>query len=191
MLPSGRRYDGATDFLDGDISDRGYEYQPGKRIKALLTADNRKKKFELPGAIEDGRAMMTFDADLDIGPQDRITFLDMEVRQELELTRGASTLDTVPLYPRVREIQLLRSGTVTYTAGKDYRLVWGGGLVIGIDWSNATASPTTGARYVMQALVSASWIVEDQPMVRSFGTKQLPKRAILMRDDPRVRSKQP
>ena len=152
-LRTSRRYDGATPFFEGDNTDRGHRYEPGHRIKALLTSDNRKKEFDLPGAIEAGRAMMTFFADLDIGAQDRITFLDMELRQEIEIERGAGSEDLFHPSLRIKEVLLVVASEVAYVMGQDHRLKRAGGLVGGLDWSQAINAPAAGDKIVLHVLI--------------------------------------
>lgn len=187
-LLTNRRYDGATPFFEGNPVDRGYKYEQGRRISALLTSDNRKKEFDLAGAIESGRAMMTFDAALEIGPQDRVTFLDMSIRQEIELERGVGTQDLFASHPRVVGLQMVRGGAIDpFVEGQHYRLIRAEGIVAGIEWVTGANQPLSGQKYLIHAAVQPSWIVSDQPMVRGFAQDQLPGRAILLRDDSRVR----
>lgn len=197
ILRTSKRYDGSVPFFAGEPEDRGYHYSPPKKLKALLTSDNRRQAFDVEGAWESGRAMMTFDAALDIGPQDRITFLDLPVRQELELQRGAGSTDEVPDDLSVVSLLAVRDDGRVYILGQDYQLqftrdpVTEENLVAGIDWSPSQDPPAASSGYGLLVKIRPVWIVQGPPMIRALGPgkrNQLPKRANLVRDDRRIRS---
>lgn len=183
-LRTTRRYDGSTRAFDGNPRDRGRFYRPGRKIKALLTADKSKKKHDLPGAVEQGQALMTFDAALPIGPEDRITFLDMPVYREIEMERGSGATDVLPTSIRVAILHFVQDDNETYEKADDWRIVRGANKdIIELDWSQAIQAPLAGEKYIIAAEVLPVWIVSTQPVTRSFGTSQLLKHAILLRYD--------
>lgn len=191
ILRSGRRYDGATKFFEGEPEDRGYLYSAPKNTLALLTSDRRDESFEVQGSWEKGSCMMTFDADLEIGPQDRITFLDMPVRMELELERGAGDTDSPSDALAIEKILAVRDDGKTYTAGSDFRIERSNGLITALDWSAGVNAPVTGDHYGLLVTLRPRWIVDEPPMVRSFGAgkrNQLLKRCTLHREDRRLRT---
>lgn len=188
ILRTDRRYDGAVPFFKGSAEDRGYHYEAPQQIKALLTSDARKQSFDPQGSRDSGAAQITFDAALEIGPQDRITFLDMPVREEMELVRGAGGTDLFRPGVRVVEVLALRDDTQAYSLTTDARPIPVDQLITGLDWSSALNAPSAGERYGMLLSLQPSWIVEDQPRIRGFGQVQLLKTAHLLRNDARTKA---
>lgn len=187
-LRTTRRYDGSTRVFDGSPEDRGRLYRPGRQIRALLTSDKSTKEHGIAGAVERGEAFMTFDSALPIGPEDRITFLDMPVYQEVELHRGAGATDSFPTTMRVKMIQFVQNDSANFEKATDWRIVRNNNRdIIELDWSQAIQAPTTGEKYIVAAEILPAWIVAGQPLTRSFGTKQLLKKALLRRDDGGIR----
>lgn len=188
LLRPNRRYDGSRDFTAGEPRDRGYNYEEPKKIKGIVTSSKRGVAFELASAMEDGRCRITYDPDLPIGDQDRITFLTLPVRSNIELLREAGDVDEIPLAFQIVEILTIRDETRTYKANRDFRVVMTGDLVTGLDWSQGESAPAEGERFGLLIYMRPVWIVQGNPKERSFGEKQLLPRVDLVLDDGRIRS---
>ena len=91
------------------------------KISGIVTSDDQDEAFDIAGAWRLGRCNFTCSAKLDIGPQDRITFLDMPIRTSEEITRGAGAADILPLILVQPEVVGIVDGDGTvYRAGFDF-----------------------------------------------------------------------
>lgn len=177
---------GALQFLENPPQDRGYKYAPPIRINALFTSDRREEAFEVAGAWERGNCSMTFEADLELGEQDRITLLDLPVRDLAEIERGADASDPLPLRRGVALLSV-ESELESFGVGRDVRLETSASGDSALVWIHPPALGTL-LSIVLTAL--SIWIVVDSPIIRAFGSgagRQLLKRATLKRDDTQTR----
>lgn len=189
LLRPGHTHDGRGQFFEGAPQDRGYTYMPAKKISGIVTSDDQDEAFDIAGAWRLGRCSFTCSAKLDLGPQDRITFLDMPIRTSEEITRGAGAADILTSYLGATEVVGIVDGDGTvYRAGFDFQLSYSADRTISeIRWEG-TDAPTTSTVYAVHLNVRPRWIIKDQPKTRSFGKNQLPLRVTLIADDQRVRT---
>lgn len=191
LLRPSHTADGRGKFFEGTAQDRGYLYQAARKVYALITSDDRDESFDVEAAWMNGKCNMTFSADLGIGPQDRITFLDMPVRTSEEVERGSGASDALVSRLGATEVlAIVGADNTLYRAGFDYQLTYNANKTIAsIVWGGADA-PTAGDPYAVHLNVRPQWIVKDHPKIRSFGAGkrgQLPKKVTLIADDQRVR----
>ena len=160
-------------------------------LKALLTSDNRKERFDMQSAWEKGTARATIDCNIDVGSQDQLIVLDMPVRDLEIVTRAAGSLVDTLRTPRVNRVVQLRTKTTAYTAGADFVLAVDGDGKSSINWLQGGNKPADGERYSLQVAVNPIWILASHPMSRTFGarkTQQLPWRCDLVRYDRAIAS---
>lgn len=189
LLRPARTHDGRGKFFEGEPEDRGYIYLAPKKVQGIITSDNREGAFDVAAAWQQGSCYFTCSASVDIGEQDRITFLDLPIRTSVEIARGVGASDALTSHLGAVEVVALvgEDGTL-FRAGFDFQLSYSADKTISeIRWEGADA-PTAGENYTTLLNVRPRWIVPDPPRTRSFGNKQLPLGVKLLADDQRART---
>jgi hypothetical protein len=188
FLRPARTHDGRGKFFESDPEDRGYIYAPAKKVHCILTSDSREGSFDVAAAWQQGSCYLTCSASVDLGEQDRITFLDLPIRTSLEITRGSGASDALTSHLGVVEVVgLVGEDDTFFRAGFDFQLAYNADKTISsIRWEGADA-PSEGENYTALLNVRPRWLVPDPPRTRSFGTKQLPLGVKLLADDQRAR----
>lgn len=180
--------DGRGRFYEGEGENRGYSYMTPQRITGIVSSDSREEAFDVAGAWAQGSCSFTCSATLDLGPQDRISFLDMPIRLSEQISRGDTVSDALDSYLSAVEVVGIvdETGNI-YRAGFDFQLsYYTDKSISAIRWEGNEA-PSSGALYAVHLNVRPRWIVGDFPKTRSFGRSQLPLNVRLLADDPRVR----
>lgn len=179
-----QQYDGAQ-AAPCTSCERGYLYEPPKKISALIMSDDRREEFDLAGAWERGEARATFDASLHIGQEDKIVVQDFPIRDSLVQERGEGTKDTLRL--PIIDLLVVRGKEDTYTKGTDFQLVSSASDESSqIEWLNGGRAPQQGEAYSLLCLLKTAWIAQSHSMSRSLGPRkrqQLPGRVRLLRFD--------
>ena len=179
-----QQYDGAQGPPCA-VCDRGYLYQPAQKIRALFTSDNRKERYDMAGAWEKGSAHCTVAAHIEIGDQDKLVVEDFPIRDNVILTRGATTKDTIP-QKHVVDILVLRDKSTTYTKGTDFNLSTDDNGNPAVEWVTGGRQPDEDVGYTMLCTIKMVWIVDTHAFIRTLNGRtsgQLPKRVELVRWD--------
>lgn len=175
---------GGTDFTRTELEDRGFLFAAPQKIVVKMTSDDRRKNITEAGEWEQGTALLTYSARLQIAEHDRIVPFDFTTRRTTPLVaNGQATQALGRVYGRdVIEVQ---GATATYVKGVDVLLSSDAAGQTTLQWTREVP-PVAGTRLQVTWLGMPIWIVQGTPMIRDFGAgtrNQLLKRARVQRLD--------